>query len=105
MVKVRRCTHLVHRATVSLRVSTVVAFCAALIYHQLYSPKLWELRLRLQLRYRLVCTGEPPPKVCPCGGYQVSRSRFHCSGSRSWVTSLLLLVVLYRFADQLLLLI
>ena len=20
------------------------------------------------LRYRLVCTGEPPPKVCPCGG-------------------------------------
>ena len=28
---VRRCTRLVHRATVLLRVSTVVAFCAALI--------------------------------------------------------------------------
>ena len=31
MVGVRRCAHLVHRATVLLRVSTVVAFCAALI--------------------------------------------------------------------------
>ena len=30
-VGVRRCTRLVHRATVLLRVSTVVAFCAALI--------------------------------------------------------------------------
>ena len=28
---------------------------------------LWELRLRSQPRYRLVCTGVPPPKVCPCG--------------------------------------
>ena len=27
----------------------------------------WELRLRSQLRFRLVCTGEPPPKVCLCG--------------------------------------
>ena len=31
VVGVRRCTRLVHRATVLLRVSTVVAFCAALI--------------------------------------------------------------------------
>ena len=30
-IGVRRCTRLVHRATVLLRVSTVVAFCAALI--------------------------------------------------------------------------
>ena len=25
------------------------------------------LSLNNKLRYRLVCTGEPPPKVCPCG--------------------------------------
>ena len=25
------------------------------------------LLLRSQPRYRLVCTGVPPPKVCPCG--------------------------------------
>ena len=31
VVGVRRCTRLVHRATVLLRVPTVVAFCAALI--------------------------------------------------------------------------
>ena len=31
VVGVGRCTHLVHRAMVLLRVSTVVAFCAALI--------------------------------------------------------------------------
>ena len=30
-LEVRRCTHLVHRATVLLWVSTVVAFCVALI--------------------------------------------------------------------------
>ena len=34
------------------------------VYHL---PGLWELRLRSQLRYRLLCTSKTPPEVCPRG--------------------------------------
>ena len=36
------------------------------------------------------------PFINTITGYQVSRSQFHCSGSRSWVSSLLLLLLLFR---------
>ena len=62
MVGVRRCTRLVHRATVLLRVSTVVAFCAALIGGGAVGDK-----AEIIASVPVVCTGVPPPKVCPCG--------------------------------------
>ena len=48
--------------SVLLRVSTVVAFCAALIGGGAVGAK-----AEITASYRLVCTGVPPPKVCPCG--------------------------------------
>ena len=62
----------VHRASVLLRVSTVVAVCAALIGGGAVGAEAEITAAEhsssfLRYRLRLVCTGEPPPKVCPCG--------------------------------------
>jgi len=87
-VGVRRCTRLVHRATVLLRVSTVVAFCAALIGSGAVGAKA-EITASVPAGVHWLAS----PEGMPCGdlsvlagiwpGSQVSRSWFHCPGSRS----------------------
>ena len=67
------------------------------------SPSQGELRLRSQIRYRPVCTGEPPPKVCPCGDL-IGSGQDLAWLSGVWVpVSLVWLTVLgeYKVADQL----
>ena len=76
-----------HRATVLLRVSTVVSFCAALIGGGAVGAKA-EITASVPAgvhwrRYALV--GTYPVLARIWHGSQVTRSRFHCSGSRSWV--------------------
>ena len=51
-----------HRSTVLLRVSTVVAFCAALIGGGAVGTL-----AEITASYRLVCTGEPPRRYAHMG--------------------------------------
>jgi len=77
----------VHRATVLLRVSTVVAFCAALIGGGAVGAEA-EITASVPAGVRWRASPEGMPLWDLAGiwpGSQVSRSRFHCSGSRSWV--------------------
>ena len=74
-----------------LRVSTVVAFCAALIGDGAVGAKA-EITASVPagVHWRASPEGMPswgPNWFWPGSGLvpQVSRSRFHCSGSRSWV--------------------
>ena len=75
-----------------LRVSTAVAFCAALIGGGAMGAKA-EITASVPAGVHWSASPEGMPLWVLAGiwpGSQVSRSWFHCSGSRFWVTSLFL---------------